>query len=125
MLAVANVVEGTVRRDGNRIRLTSKLIDARTDEIVWSETYDRDLTDIFAIQSEIAQTVASRLSARCPRKNAKTSRKNRPITWRRMISSSANRFYRPSAGTVGKGHGEAGQSGDPESPKPGASLYTG
>jgi adenylate cyclase len=62
-LGVANVVEGTVRRDGNRIRLTSKLIDARTDEIVWSETYDRDLTDIFAIQSEIAQTVASRLSA--------------------------------------------------------------
>jgi TolB-like protein len=62
-LGVANVVEGTVRRDGNRIRLTSKLIDARTDEIVWSETYDRDLTDIFAIQSEIAQTVASRRSA--------------------------------------------------------------
>jgi serine/threonine protein kinase len=62
-LGVANVVEGTVRRDGNRIRLTSKLVNARTDEIVWSETYDRDLTDIFAIQSEIAQTVASRLSA--------------------------------------------------------------
>jgi serine/threonine protein kinase/TolB-like protein/Tfp pilus assembly protein PilF len=62
-LGVANVVEGTVRRDGNRMRLTSKLIDARTDEIVWSETYDRYLTDIFAIQSEIAQTVASRLSA--------------------------------------------------------------
>ena len=62
-LGVANVVEGTVRRDGNRIRLTSKLINARTDEIVWSETYDRDLTDIFAIQSEIAKTVASRLSA--------------------------------------------------------------
>ncbi len=62
-LGVANVVEGTVRRDGNRIRLTSKLIDARTDEIVWSETYDRDLTDIFTIQSEIAQKVASRLSA--------------------------------------------------------------
>jgi eukaryotic-like serine/threonine-protein kinase len=62
-LGVANVVEGTVRRHGNRIRLTSKLIDARTDEIVWSETYERDLTDIFAIQSEIAQAVASKLRA--------------------------------------------------------------
>lgn len=62
-LGVANVVEGTVRRDGNRIRITSKLIDARTDKIVWSETYDRDLTDIFAIQSEIAQTLAAKLAA--------------------------------------------------------------
>ena len=62
-LEVAHVVEGTVRRDGNRVRLTSKLIDARTDEIVWSESYDRDLTDIFAIQSEIAQVVASKLRA--------------------------------------------------------------
>jgi TolB-like protein len=62
-LEVAHVVEGTVRRDGNRVRLTSKLIDARTDEIVWSESYDRDLTDIFAIQSEIAQVVVSKLRA--------------------------------------------------------------
>jgi tetratricopeptide (TPR) repeat protein len=63
VLGVANVVEGTVRRDGNRIRLTGKLIDTRTDEIVWSESYDRDLTDIFAIQSEIAQTIAAKLTA--------------------------------------------------------------
>ena len=63
-LRVANVVEGTVRRDGNRVRITIRLVDARTDEALWSETYDRDLTDIFAIQSEIAQTVASKLSAK-------------------------------------------------------------
>jgi TolB-like protein/Tfp pilus assembly protein PilF len=62
-LGVANVVEGTVRRDRNRIRITVRLVDARTDKALWSETYDRDLTDIFAVQSEIAQTVASRLSA--------------------------------------------------------------
>jgi TolB-like protein len=63
-LGVANVVEGTVRRDGNRVRITIRLVDARTDKALWSESYDRDLTDIFAIQSEIAQAVASTLSAR-------------------------------------------------------------
>jgi serine/threonine protein kinase/tetratricopeptide (TPR) repeat protein len=63
-LAVAHVVEGTVQRDGNRVRITTELIDARTDETLWSESFQRDLTDIFAIQSEIAQTVASMLSAR-------------------------------------------------------------
>jgi serine/threonine protein kinase/tetratricopeptide (TPR) repeat protein len=63
-LGVTNVVEGTVQRDGNRIRITTELIDARTDETLWSESYQRDLTDIFAIQSEIAGAVASKLSAR-------------------------------------------------------------
>jgi TolB-like protein/Tfp pilus assembly protein PilF len=62
-LSVAYVVEGTVRRNNNRVRITTELIDARTDETLWSESYDRDLTDIFAIQSEIAQTVASKLRA--------------------------------------------------------------
>jgi serine/threonine protein kinase/tetratricopeptide (TPR) repeat protein len=63
-LGVANVVEGTVQRDGNRVRITTELIDARTDETLWSESYQRDLTDIFAIQSEIAEAVASKLSTR-------------------------------------------------------------
>jgi serine/threonine protein kinase/tetratricopeptide (TPR) repeat protein len=63
-LGVAHVVEGTVRRSGNRCRITTALIDALTEATLWSESYDRDLTDIFAIQSEIAQTVASKLRAR-------------------------------------------------------------
>jgi serine/threonine protein kinase/Flp pilus assembly protein TadD len=63
-LGVAHLVEGTVQRDGNRVRITTELIDARTDETLWSESYQRDLTDIFDIQSEIAETVASKLSAR-------------------------------------------------------------
>jgi TolB-like protein/Flp pilus assembly protein TadD len=63
-LGVSNVVEGTVQRDGNRVRITTELIDARTDETLWSESYQRDLTDIFAIQSEIAEAVASKLSTR-------------------------------------------------------------
>jgi serine/threonine protein kinase/tetratricopeptide (TPR) repeat protein len=63
-LGVANVLEGTVRRDGNRVRVSTELIDAHNDNTVWADSYDRDLTDIFAIQSEIAQMVASKLSAR-------------------------------------------------------------
>jgi eukaryotic-like serine/threonine-protein kinase len=62
-LRVANVVEGTVRRDQNRVRITTRLVDARTDETLWSDSFDRDLTDIFGIQSDIAQMVASKLSA--------------------------------------------------------------
>ena len=62
-LGVVSVLEGTVRRDGNRVRVSTQLIDARNDNTVWADSYDRDLTDIFAIQSEIAQKVASRLNA--------------------------------------------------------------
>jgi serine/threonine protein kinase/Flp pilus assembly protein TadD len=62
-LQVTNVVEGTVRRDGNRVRITTALIDAHKDQTIWSDSYDRDLTDIFAIQSEIAESVAKKLSA--------------------------------------------------------------
>jgi serine/threonine protein kinase len=62
-LGVANVVEGTVRRDGKRVRLNIRLVDARNDSTIWADSYDRDLTDIFAIQSEIAEKVASKLSA--------------------------------------------------------------
>jgi adenylate cyclase len=63
-LGVANVLEGTVRRDGNHVRVSTELVDARSDSTIWADSYDRDLTNIFAIQSEITQTVASRLSAR-------------------------------------------------------------
>jgi eukaryotic-like serine/threonine-protein kinase len=62
-LGVANVLEGTVRRDGNHVRVSTELVDARNDNTIWADSYDRDLTDIFAIQIEVAQTVASRLSA--------------------------------------------------------------
>ena len=62
-LGVANVLEGTVRRDGNHVRVSTELVDARNDNTIWADSYDRDLTDIFAIQSEIAQQVASRLNA--------------------------------------------------------------
>jgi TolB-like protein len=63
-LGVANVLEGTVCRGGNHVRVSTELVDARNDNTIWADSYDRDLTDIFAIQSEIAQTVASKLSAK-------------------------------------------------------------
>ena len=63
-LRVSHVLEGSVRRDGPRIHLNAQLIDTRTDTHVWAEQYDRDLNDLFAIQSEIAQKVAEQLRAK-------------------------------------------------------------
>ena len=63
-LGVANVVEGSVGRSGDRVRVSVQLIDARTDTHVWTEHYDRDATDVFAIQSEIAQQIAKQLQAK-------------------------------------------------------------
>ena len=63
-LGVANVLEGTVRLDGHRVRVTVELIDARNDNSIWADSYDRDLTDIFAIQSEVARTIAAKLAAK-------------------------------------------------------------
>jgi TolB-like protein/Tfp pilus assembly protein PilF len=62
-LGVAYILEGSVRRAGNKVRVTGQLINARTDEHVWAKSYDKDLTDIFAIQSALAQEIASALSA--------------------------------------------------------------
>ena len=61
-LGVAHVLEGSVQRAGNRVRVNAQLIDARTDAHLWAQTYDRDLADIFAIQSEIAKTIAEQLA---------------------------------------------------------------
>lgn len=60
-LGVAHVLEGSVRKSGNRLRITAQLIDARTDTHLWSETYDRSLDDIFAVQDEIAAAVVGQL----------------------------------------------------------------
>ncbi len=63
-LGVASILEGSVQRSGGRIRIVSLLIDARTDEHLWAETYDREMADIFAIQSEVAQQIARALKAK-------------------------------------------------------------
>ena len=63
-LGVAHLLQGSVQRSANKIRVNAQLIDARTDAHVWAETYDRDLADVFAIQSEIAKAIAEQLQAK-------------------------------------------------------------
>src|SRR6478609_2813894 len=63
-LGVSNVLEGSVRRAGNRVRVNVQLIDANTDEHVWANDYDRDVTDVFAIQSDLAREIANALQAK-------------------------------------------------------------
>lgn len=60
-LGVSHVLEGSVRREGDQVRITVQLIDARTDSHVWSESYDRKLDNIFAVQSDVAKQVAKQL----------------------------------------------------------------
>jgi serine/threonine protein kinase/tetratricopeptide (TPR) repeat protein len=75
-LGVANVVEGSVQRAGNRVRVNAQLVDARTDQHLWAQTYDRDLTDVFAIQSDLAQKITEALKARLsPQEKARMQHK--------------------------------------------------
>lgn len=63
-LGVSTIVEGSLRRSGNRIRLVVQLIDALHDRHLWAQEYDRDLTDVFAIQSALAKEIAAQLKAK-------------------------------------------------------------
>jgi TolB-like protein/Tfp pilus assembly protein PilF len=70
-LNVAHVIEGGVQRAGNRVRVTARLVDARTGEQKWAQNYDRELADVFSIQSQIAQTIVAQLQAKLlPREKA-------------------------------------------------------
>ena len=63
-LGVAHVLEGSVQRTSNRVKVSAQLIDARSDAHLWSQTFDRDVTDVFAIQTQIAQQIADELQAK-------------------------------------------------------------
>jgi TolB-like protein/Tfp pilus assembly protein PilF len=63
-LSVDAIVEGSVRRDGDRVRITAELIEARTDQHLWTESYDRDLSDILNLQSQVAAAIASEIRAK-------------------------------------------------------------
>lgn len=63
-LGVANILEGSVRRAGDQIRIVAQLINAETDEHLWAETYDREYADIFAVQSDVAKKIASALKTK-------------------------------------------------------------
>jgi TolB-like protein/Tfp pilus assembly protein PilF len=63
-LGVAHVLEGSVQRAGGKVRVNAQLIDARTDKHLWAKTYDRELADVFAIETEVAQAIAKELQAK-------------------------------------------------------------
>ena len=63
-LGVAYLLEGSVQRSGDRVRVNAQLVDARTDAHLWAQSYDRNVADLFAIQSELAQSIAAQLRAR-------------------------------------------------------------
>src|SRR5438128_1418555 len=78
-LGVAHLVEGSVQRAANKVRVNAQLIDARNDAHLWAQTYDRDLADVFAIQSEIAKSIADQLQAKLSPAE-KSSIEQRPTT---------------------------------------------
>ena len=78
-LGVAHLLEGSVQRAGNKVRVNAQLIDARSAAQVWAQTYDRDLADVFAIQTEIAKAIASQLQAKLS-PNEKTAIEERPTS---------------------------------------------
>src|SRR5262249_16206544 len=63
-LGVANIVEGSVRKAGDQVRVNVQLINAQTDAPLWTDTYDRKLTDVFQVQSEIAKGISTALQAK-------------------------------------------------------------
>jgi len=63
-LGVSHILEGSVQRAGDRLRIAAQLIDARTDSQIWAETYDRTAADLFAIQSELAESIVAQLQAK-------------------------------------------------------------
>jgi serine/threonine protein kinase/tetratricopeptide (TPR) repeat protein len=64
VLRVSHVLEGTVRRAGGKLHVNAQLVDTRTDEDIWADEYDRNLNDVFAIETEVAQSIANRLRAK-------------------------------------------------------------
>src|SRR4029077_20772513 len=62
-LGVAHLLEGSVQRIANKVRVNAQLLDARNDAHLWAQTYTRDLADVFAIQSEIGEAIAQQLQA--------------------------------------------------------------
>jgi TolB-like protein/DNA-binding winged helix-turn-helix (wHTH) protein/Flp pilus assembly protein TadD len=98
-LGVANILEGSVRRAGGKVRVTAQLIETRTNTHVWAETYDRELQDVFAIQSEIAQQIATALQAKFePEEKAR-------LDVRPTANSDAYALYLMARGRAGKPNG--------------------
>ena len=120
-LDVANLLEGSIRRAGSRVRIVAQLIDAETDRHLWAETYDRELTDIFAIQSDVALQIAAALEAELSPKSAAKSGRSPPRTSRHTNCISR-------AGTVpplDPGGYRSGTEASAGGPRPGPRLRSG
>ena len=89
-LGVAHVVEGSVRRDGNRLRVTAQLVSVKDGFHLWSKTYDRTLDDAFAIQTEIGEGVADALKAKLEIKGKARGLKRDPAAYQLQLTSSAH-----------------------------------
>ena len=100
-LRVSHVLAGSVRKTGSWLHINAQLIDTRSDTHIWVEQYDRDLKDVFAIQSEIAQKVAEQLRDKNftrgeishPASTNGRSYRFRPLQPRQKSSSSRDKFY--------------------------------
>jgi adenylate cyclase len=101
-LGVSHVLEGSVRKAGNRLRITAQLIDATHDDHIWAERYDRDLTDIFALQDEISEAIVKALRLKLLPEEKKA------IEQRGTTNLEAYNLY-----LMAKRHWVAGNAGDP------------
>jgi serine/threonine protein kinase len=97
-LGVANILEGSVRKSADHVRVNVQLINAQTDSHLWAETYDRKLTDVFGVESEIAKGVAESLQAKLTGQERSYSVKRRGMQPkpRSLYSASSGRPYWPS-----------------------------
>ena len=87
MLNVDAVIEGSVQRTGDRVRISLQLVHAPTDTHLWSREYERELTDVLKLQSDVARAVAEEVQARSPQKSALGSRRRAPSIRRPTKSS--------------------------------------
>jgi len=97
-LGVANIVEGSVQKVANQVRVNAQLINARTDSHLWAESYDRQLTDIFSVESEIAKGIAESLQAKL------TSREEQALTAKPTNNSDAYDAYLRGVAFQGRAH---------------------
>jgi len=98
-LGASHVMEGSVRREANRIRLTVKLVDARTDDDIWSASYDQTVADALALEAQVAQEVAGKLSVRLARTPLSPQAPGSPHA-HSLQKTSTNRSALPSIGSL-------------------------
>jgi TolB-like protein len=93
-LQVAHVLEGSVRKQGERVRITAQLIHARSDAHLWSDTYDRELTDIFLVQEEIAQAITTALEGVLGTRRVEVKAPTRDLEAYQRFLQGRSRFFR-------------------------------